>query len=608
MRGGYQVIHSKYAGRVVSLLVVLPMFLSAQKLQEVVPLKNWSTPLYWQPNQTERESVGTALSQNGATQRGGAQIVFSTNAVSANALTFVAITPCRLVDTRGGVFNGMSPFSGPSITATSTATFPVQSTAEASADTAPAPCGIIPTIAQAYSLNLTVVPHAAGMVDFVTMWPASAARPFVSTLDDPQGAIISNAAIVPAGPTGSPYYGGISVYSQGPATTDVIIDMNGYFASPTDVTNNTAVGLGSLASATPSTPGTDNTAIGLNTLFTNTAGNFNTAVGESAGFNNTGGDSNVFVGLNTGYDNTTGGTNTFLGSQAGYYNQSGNGNTYVGFSAGKGATGASLFGTNNTYVGNAAGTSTFGGNDNVFFGASAGQNNTTGSNNEFIGLGTGQSNTTGNLNTAVGNGALSSNQTGANNIAIGQNAADSVASSNSNNIDIGSAGVSADGASANAGVIRIGTTGTQTSFFAAGITGVNVSGVNVQVDSNGQLGVIVSSRRFKEDIQDMGDSSSGLLRLHPVTFHYKQPFADGSKPIEYGLIAEEVAEVYPDLVAHSADGQIETVKYQVLDSMLLNELQKQADQNRRQAEQIRSLEERLAAVEALLPAAPEPAR
>jgi len=83
------------------------------------------------------------------------------------------------------------------------------------------------------------------------------------------------------------------------------------------------------------------------------------------------------------------------------------------------------------------------------------------------------------------------------------------------------------------------------------------------------------------------------MRLRPVTFRYKQAYADGSKPIQYGLIAEEVAEVYPDLVARSADGQIETVKYQVLDPMLLNELQKQN-------ERIRSLEERLAKVEAAL--------
>jgi hypothetical protein len=100
----------------------------------------------------------------------------------------------------------------------------------------------------------------------------------------------------------------------------------------------------------------------------------------------------------------------------------------------------------------------------------------------------------------------------------------------------------------------------------------------------------------------MGDTSSGLLRLRPVTFRCKQPFNDGSKPVQYGLVAEEVAEVYPDLVAHSADGQIETVKYQVLDSMLLNELQKEH-------QQVQQLQTRIAALEQLLsgkvpPAAP----
>jgi hypothetical protein len=107
------------------------------------------------------------------------------------------------------------------------------------------------------------------------------------------------------------------------------------------------------------------------------------------------------------------------------------------------------------------------------------------------------------------------------------------------------------------------------------------------------LGVASSSRRFKEDIEDMSAASEGLMRLRPVTFRYKQPFEDGTKPTQYGLIAEEVAEVYPDLVARSADGQIETVKYQVLDSMLLNELQ-------RQQTEIRRLEERLAKLEAAL--------
>ena len=91
----------------------------------------------------------------------------------------------------------------------------------------------------------------------------------------------------------------------------------------------------------------------------------------------------------------------------------------------------------------------------------------------------------------------------------------------------------------------------------------------------------------------MGDASRNLMHLRPVTYRYREPFADGSKPIQYGLIAEEVAELYPELVARSADGQIETVKYQVLNSMLLNELQ-------RQQTEILALQERLAKLERAL--------
>jgi hypothetical protein len=157
----------------------------------------------------------------------------------------------------------------------------------------------------------------------------------------------------------------------------------------------------------------------------------------------------------------------------------------------------------------------------------------------------------------------------------------------------------------------------QSSFFAAGIYESNYAfggTLGVEVTSSGQLVTLKSSRRYKEDIRDMDDDSLGLLRLRPVTFRYKQPYADGSKPIQYGLIAEEVAEVYPDLVARSTDGQIDSVRYQVLVPMLLNEVQKQAEQNRQQTEEIRrqaevnqlqqeenrKLEDRLAALEALL--------
>jgi hypothetical protein len=98
----------------------------------------------------------------------------------------------------------------------------------------------------------------------------------------------------------------------------------------------------------------------------------------------------------------------------------------------------------------------------------------------------------------------------------------------------------------------------------------------------------------------MADASSGLLRLRPVTYRYKQAYADGSKPIDYGLIAEEVAEVYPDLVVKGADGLVQTVQYQKLTPMLLNELQKQNEIIRQQREQVQKLESRLAAIEAML--------
>jgi hypothetical protein len=212
--------------------------------------------------------------------------------------------------------------------------------------------------------------------------------------------------------------------------------------------------------------------------------------------------------------------------------------------------------------------------------------------------------TTGTGNTAIGANALDSIGSGSNNIAVGAQAGNNITTTGFN-IDIGNQGVGGD-----SGVIRIGVVGTQSTTFIAGIQGVTTgdnNAVEVMIDTAGQLGTISSSRRYKEDIQDMGDTSSGLLRLRPVTFRYKKPFNDGSQPIQYGLIAEEVAEVYPDLVARSADGQIQTVKYQVLGPMLLNEVQKQSstiaaqkEQLQAQGEQIRSLEERLAKMEAAL--------
>jgi hypothetical protein len=433
--------------------------------------------------------------------------------------------------------------------------------------------------------------------------------------------------------TGAAYkIGGSTVLAQ-PGGSSAMNTALGYSAlvKNTSGTANTASGDGALGS---NTKGGSNTATGYQALYNNTTGGANTASGANALYANATGNNNVATGYQALYNNTASG-NTATGANALYANTTGNSNVATGYEAlyrnttgsfnlasGYGALAANTTGSNNTASGYAALTSNTTGGSNVASGYSALQNNTTGALNTAIGVGALENNTTADYNTALGNGALSSNTTGSantasgldalvsnttgstnlasgitalasnttgsentaigayaldanttgsNNVAIGYMAATSVSGANGNNIEIGNAGSSTD-----SGVIRIGTKGTQASFFVAGVAGVSVgSAVPVMIDSaTGQLGTVSSSRRFKEDIQDMGDASRDLMRLRPVTFRYKQPFADGSKPIQYGLIAEEVAEVYPDMVVHSADGQIETVKYQMLGPMLLNEVQR----------------------------------
>jgi hypothetical protein len=267
---------------------------------------------------------------------------------------------------------------------------------------------------------------------------------------------------------------------------------------------------------------------------------------------------NTFVGVHAGNftadaTNSTGGigNNTAVGQYALAELTSGWANTANGYAA--------LF-LNTTGWGN------------TVSGVTAGYN-TTGSLNTAEGFDALFSNTTGSSNTAIGASAGQSILSGSSNILVGAYAGGNLSSSESSNILIGSSGVAGD-----SDTIRIG--GVIGATYIAGIRGTttnNSDAIPVVIDSNGQLGTVSSSRRYKEDIHDMGDASHGLLRLRPVTFHYKKPYADGSKPIQYGLIAEEVAEVYPDLVVRGKDGQVETVQYYKLDAMLLNELQRLAE-------------------------------
>jgi hypothetical protein len=163
----------------------------------------------------------------------------------------------------------------------------------------------------------------------------------------------------------------------------------------------------------------------------------------------------------------------------------------------------------------------------------------------------------------------------------------------SNSIDIGNPGVAAE-----SGTIRIGSQGTQTKTFVAGIFGSIVTGDAVVVSNIGQLGIVVSSARYKRDIHDMWTASSKLLKLRPVTCYNHDPLGN----LQYGLVAEEVAEVSPELVTRGLDGRIESVSYPSLTSMLLNELQKRTTENQRQASRLAGLEQRLSTLERTTPA------
>lgn len=283
----------------------------------------------------------------------------------------------------------------------------------------------------------------------------------------------------------------------------------------------------------------------------------NLFVGVGAGANSEPGfaEENAFFGYGAGYANTTGGYNTFSGYEAGNGNTTGYDNTFTGYQAGinNGA------GAGDTYFGWRAGYSNSG-TGNTFVGASVGMQNTTGVANTFTGFAAGESNTIGQFNIFYGANAGKNSYTGSNDIYIGNQGCPYPCSENS--------------------TIRIGGDtgsgyGPQTATYIVGIYGVNVGGVPVQINSNGQLGAQTSSLRFKERVRDMGDSTSALMKLRPVTFLYKPEYANGDRTLQYGLIAEEVAKVYPELVAYDNDGQPYSVRYQYLSTMLLNEVQKQ---------------------------------
>jgi Chaperone of endosialidase len=341
--------------------------------------------------------------------------------------------------------------------------------------------------------------------------------------------------------------GWVSISTNNTGSFNTAIGAGTLFANTADA--NTATGAGALLN---NTTGANNTASGVFALFDNTTGGSNTATGLAALGDNTTGSFNTANGANALLTNTTGGNNTAIGYQALQSNTTANGNTATGFQALlNNATGGF-----NTAIGTTALISNTTGFGNVAVGFQTLQTNTIGGSNTAIGA-TALQSTTGGGNTAIGNGALFKNSTGDSNTALGISAGSNITTA-TNVICIGS-----DGANVNSscfiGNIR-------------GVTTANTDAIPVLIDSTGQLGTVSSSHRYKTNIQAMDEVSQAILDLKPVIFHYK---SDATKAAQFGLIAEEVAEVNPDLVVHDKNGEIYTVRYEVVNAMLLNEFLKE---------------------------------
>ena len=286
------------------------------------------------------------------------------------------------------------------------------------------------------------------------------------------------------------------------------------------------------------TTGAGNTGLGWYSLFFDSTGSFNTGVGGGAlALNNA--DSNTAVGAAALLLNTTGEENTAVGTDALVYNDSGNVNSAFGAFA--------LFqttGSNNTAIGDRALLNNIGGGSNTAVGQAAMLNNTSGDSNIAIGV-----------------QALGNNDSGSGNIVLG-NVSGTAITTASNVICIGN--LSADNVGNHTYIGNIGSTT---------VSGGGTDTVTVNL-TTGLLGHLSSSRRYKEEIKPMDSASETLYRLKPVTYRYKKEI-DATQSLDYGLVAEEVAEVDPNLAIHDARGQIESVRYTAINAMLLNEFLKE---------------------------------
>jgi hypothetical protein len=528
--------------------------------QEMVP--NWPAPELWNPPVRVAASEGRA-----GVGIEAVEVVEVVEAVPTSPLHFVGITPCRLADTRGNGFTGQ--YGPPSLTPSGRN---MVITGQ---------CGI-PGDAQAVSFNFSAINvPAAG---FLVAYPAGGIFPPVATMVYNQNTPnLSNAAVVPLG-TG----GAITVVAA-VTTIDLVVDVNGYYrpgvvTAVNGLSGNVTLAAGSNVTITPSgqtltvaASGGPGGVLPTGTL-NQTLRHNGTSWVASGALTNDGTDvsvtgpltlsngvlllrrsdftlfhiccntNNTFLGISAGNLTNTGAFNTAIGTFALSQLTSGASNTAVGANS----LDVNTSGSSNTALGAVSLLRNVFGANNTAVGASALTNNMTGSGNIALGYFAGSTNTGGSGNIFIGNN-VGATTTGSNNIYI----ASAPAGNESNQIRIGRNDVHTQGT-----VIA--------SIYGFGSGG----GIPVIVNAGGRLGTTTSSVRYKDDVRDIGAESEGLMDLRPVVFKYKPEF-DSSGLRQYGLIAEEVAEIYPELVVYDAEGRPETIRYQLLDALLLNEVQKQ---------------------------------
>jgi trimeric autotransporter adhesin len=339
----------------------------------------------------------------------------------------------------------------------------------------------------------------------------------------------------------------------------------GWFSLESNATGNfnTATGAGALFATTAD----ENTATGAGALFSNSTGEANAAHGAFALFNNASGSNNTASGPEALFTNKTGRNNTATGAQALFFNDGDPDNEEASLNSafGNGALFGNTTGEANSAFGSSALLANDTGNFNTAVGDEALFNNVDGNNNTGVGLSALANNTNGFANTAIGTQALINCNTGGGNTGLGAQSGFNVTTA-SNVICIG----------------NIGGDNIDNSCFIANIYSniQPVTGIDpdyVTIDSNGRLGrsnLNGSSRRFKHEIQPMETASEVIFGLRPVRFRYNKEY-DAKQRLSFGLIAEDVAEVAPDLVGRNKQGEPDAVRYEQINAMLLNEFLKE---------------------------------